>query len=94
VAQEKRPAAAEDAFAKAQEADVKRDADVKRLVEKRKAERERRQQWADKRRYQQRQEHELREVQDKVREETEPRRQSAIEPVKVEMPQIKLFGSD
>jgi hypothetical protein len=94
VAQEKRPAAAEDAFAKAQEADIKRDADVKRLVDKRKAERERRQQWADKRRYQQRQEHELREVEDKVREETEPRRQSAIEPVRVEMPRIQLFGAE
>jgi hypothetical protein len=94
VAQEKRPAAAEDAFAKAQEADVKRDAEVKRLVEKRKAERERRQQWADKRRYQQRQEQELREVEDKVRDETEPRRQSAVEPVRIEMPQVRLFGAE
>ena len=94
AAQETRRASSGDAFAKAQEADIKRDADVKRLVEKRKAERERRQQWADKQRYQARQQHELREVEDKVREETEPRRQSAIEPVRIEMPQIKLFGSD
>jgi vacuolar-type H+-ATPase subunit E/Vma4 len=45
-------------------------------------------------RTQQRQQQELREVEDKVREETEPRRQSAIEPVRIEMPQIKLFGAE
>jgi hypothetical protein len=92
--QEPRRASSGDAFAKAQEADIKRDTEVKRLVEKRKAERERRQQWADKRRNQQRQEQELREVEDKVRDETEPRRQSAIEPVRIEAPQISLFGSE
>jgi hypothetical protein len=90
--QEPRRASSGDAFAKAQQADIKRTADVKRMVERRKLERERRQQWADKR--QPRQEQELREVEDKVRDETEPRRQSAIEPVRIEMPQIKLFGSD
>jgi hypothetical protein len=90
--QEPRRASSGDAFAKAQQADVKRSAEVKRMVEKRKLERERRQQWADKR--QPRQEQELREVEDKVRDETEPRRQSAIEPVRIETPQIKLFGSD
>jgi hypothetical protein len=63
-------------------------------MDKRRAERQRRQQWADKRRHQQRQEQELREVEDKVREETEPRRQSAIEPVRIEMPQIRLFGEE
>jgi hypothetical protein len=94
VAQEPRPVASPDTFAKAQEADIRRDADAKRLVEKRKAERERRQQWADKRRSQQRQEQELREVEDKVRDETEPRRQSAIEPVRIETPQIRLFGPE
>jgi hypothetical protein len=90
VAQEPRRAASGDAFAKAQEADIKRAAEVKRMVEKRKLERERRQQWADKR--QPRQAQELREVEEKVREETEPRRQSAIEPVRIEMPRIGLFG--
>ena len=63
-------------------------------MEKRKVERERRQQWADKRRYQARQQQDLREVEEAVREETEPRRQSAIEPVRVETPQIRLFGSE
>jgi hypothetical protein len=92
AAQEPRRASSGDAFAKAQQADVKRTAEVKRMVEKRKLERERRQQWADKR--QPRQEQELREVEDEVREETEPRRESAIEPVRIEMPRIKLFGSD
>jgi hypothetical protein len=93
-AQEQRSVASEDAFAKAREADVRRDAEAKRAADKRKA--ERRQQWADKRRYQQRQAQELRDVEDKVREETEPRRERvfAAEPVKIEMPQIRLFGPE
>jgi hypothetical protein len=76
--------APEDAFART------RDADVKRAAEKRRA--ERRQQWADKRRHQQRQE--LQAVEESVREETEPRRQFAPEPVKIEMRQIRLFGEE
>jgi hypothetical protein len=93
-AQEQRSVASEDAFAKAREADVRRDAEAKRAADKRKA--ERRQQWADKRRYQQRQAQELRDVEDKVREETDPRRERvfAAEPVKIEMPQIRLFGPE
>jgi hypothetical protein len=94
-AQQQRSVASEDAFAKAREADVRRDAEAKRAAaDRRKA--ERRQQWADKRRYQQRQAQELRDVEDKVREETEPRRERvfAAEPVKIEMPQIRLFGPE
>jgi hypothetical protein len=94
ASQDTRPVASPDTFAKAQEGDVKRDTDVRRSVEKRRAERERHQQWADKRRIQQRQELELREVEDRVRDETEPRRQSVIEPVRIEAPQIRLFGSE
>jgi hypothetical protein len=77
-------AAPEDALAKA------RDADVKRAVEKRKA--ERRQQWAERRR--QRQQQELRTVEQIVREDTEPRPKFAAEPVRIEMPQIRLFGPE
>jgi hypothetical protein len=68
-----------------------RDTDVKR-VDKRRA--ERRQQWADRRRYQQRQERELQGVEETVREETEPRRGYAVEPVRVEGPRIRLFGEE
>jgi hypothetical protein len=93
AAQEHRRGSSQDVFAKAPET-LKRDADAKRQADKRKLERERREQWADKRRYEQRQEQELREVEDKVREETESRRQSAIEPVRIEMPQIRLFGEE
>jgi hypothetical protein len=77
-------AAPEDAFAKA------RDADVRRAVEKRRV--ERRQQWAEKRR--QRQQQELRAVEGKAREETEPRQEFAVEPVKIEFPRIRLFDPD
>jgi hypothetical protein len=77
-------AAADDALAKA------RDADVRRAVERRKA--ERRQQWAERRR--QRQQQELIVVEEKVRQETEPRREFVSEPVKIEMPQIRLFGPE
>jgi hypothetical protein len=94
VTQEQRRVSSQDTFAKVQEADIKRDAEAKRWAEKRKVERERRQQWADKRRYQARQQQDLREVEEAVREETEPRRQSAIEPVRVETPQVRLFGSE
>jgi hypothetical protein len=74
----------ENALAKA------RDADVKRTMEKRKA--ERRQQWVEKRR--QRQQQELRAVEERAREETEPTQMFAAEPVRIEMPQIRLFGQE
>ena len=73
----------DDAFAKA------RAAEAKRAMEKRKA--ERRQQWAEKRR--QRQQQELRAVEQKVRDDTEPR-QFAADPVRMQAPQFRLFGSD
>jgi hypothetical protein len=62
-----------------------RDADINRVsAEKRRA--ERRQQWAEKRQYQRRQDRDLREVEQKVREDTEP--------VRVEMPRVKFFDVD
>jgi hypothetical protein len=78
--------APEDAFAKA------RDADAKRVTEKRKA--ERRQQWTERRRHMQRQDKELREVEEKVREETGPRQAFTAEPARLEMPRIRLFEDD
>jgi hypothetical protein len=69
-----------------------RDADVKRVMDKRKA--ERRQQWTERRRHLQRQDQELRAVEEKVREETEPRQAFTPEPVKLEMPRIKLFDPE
>ena len=77
-------AAPENALAKA------RDAEMKRAVEKRKL--ERRQQWAEKRR--QRQQQELRAVEERVREETGPTQVFAAEPVRIEMPRIRLFGQE
>jgi hypothetical protein len=81
----------QDAMAKA------RDADSKRLAEKRKADRH--QQWADRRRYREPREHELRDVEQSVREDTEPRVGDYVEPrgsvgvpVREESPQIRLFG--
>jgi hypothetical protein len=74
--------AAENALARARDADLKRAAEKRRL--------ERRQQWAERRR--QRQQQELRAVEEKVREETGPRQVFAAEPVRIEMPQIRLFG--
>jgi hypothetical protein len=79
------PAASEDAIAKA------RNADAKRAMEKRKL--ERRQQWAERRWHQQRQEQELRSVEEKVREETEPRQEFAPEPARVTRV-IRLFGPE
>jgi len=61
-------------------------------AEKRRA--DRRQQWAEKRRYQQRQEQELRDVEQKVREQTEPAQAFAAEPVKLDMPRIRLFDAE
>ncbi len=78
--------------AASEEASKPRDADVKRTTERRRV--DRRQQWAEKRRYQQRQDQELRAVEERVREETEPRREFAVEPVRIETPRIRLFGSE
>jgi hypothetical protein len=84
----------EDAFAKTRGADVMRDADgrreAKRAEEKRKT--ERRQQWTERRRNMRRQDQELRDVEQKVREETEPT--FAAEPVRMEMRRIRLFDSE
>jgi hypothetical protein len=66
-----------------------RDADIRRAEDKRRA--ERRQQWAERRRQKQQ---ELKAVEQKVREDIEPRQEPAVEPVKIEMPQIRLFGPD
>jgi hypothetical protein len=83
-------AASDGAMAKA------RDGDLKRGIEKRKT--ERRQQWTERRRRQPRQEpgqdQELREVEEKVRNETEPRREFVADPVRIEMPRIRLFGPE
>lgn len=80
----------QDAMAKA------RDADLKRLAEKRKADRH--QQWADRRRYREPREQEMHNVEQSVREDTEPRyaepRYFVGEPARAESPQIRLFGPD
>ncbi len=83
-------AAPETALAMVRAAEAKRtDAEAKRAMERRRA--ERRQQWAEKRR--QRQQQELRAVEQTVREDTEPR-QFAAEPVRMQTPQFRLFGSE
>lgn len=79
-------AASSDAYAKA------RDTEVKRASERRRA--ERRQQWVEKRRQPPKRDVELQAVEEKVREVTEPNREFAAEPVRLEMPQIRLFGAD
>jgi hypothetical protein len=79
--------APENAFAKARDADLRREA--RRAEQKRRA--ERRQQWAERRRP--RQDQELRDVEARVREETEPRAFTA-EPASLEIPRIKLFDSE
>jgi hypothetical protein len=90
-----------DAFAKARDSDMKsrdadiksRDADTKRAAtEKRRA--ERRQQWADRRRDRQPREQELEAVERSVREVTEPRQAFMDEPVRMDVPRIRLFGDD
>jgi hypothetical protein len=80
-------ASPQDAVARARDADTRR-----AVVEKRRY--DRRQQWAEKRRYQQRQDRELREVEQRVREETEPTQAVAAEPAKLEMPRVRLFESE
>jgi hypothetical protein len=94
-------AAPEESFAKARDTDVKRDA--RRAEDKRKA--ERRQQWTERRKWRQRDDGdgELRDVERRVREDTEPRRVRedseprplfASEPARLETRRIKLFGND
>ena len=79
-------AAPENALAKA------RDADGKRVTEKRRI--ERRQQWTERRRYPQRQDQELRDDEERVREESEPRQAFTPEPIRLDMPRIRLFGDE
>lgn len=86
-AAQKRAAAPEDALARARDVDIKRPVTDKRRSE-------RRQQWSEKRRAQQRQDQELREVEQRVREETETRPIFASEPMRTEVPRIRLFDLD
>jgi type IV secretory pathway VirB10-like protein len=76
-------AAADDAVART------RDGDSRRAVEKRRTERH--QHWADRRRHQPRQEQELQAVDERGREEIEPRREFAPEPERGTRV-IRLFG--
>ena len=78
-------ATADDAVARA------RDGDVRRAVEKRRADRH--QHWADRRRHQPRQEQEWQAVDEKVREEIEPRQEFAPEPERATRV-IRLFGPE
>jgi hypothetical protein len=77
-------AAPDDAVAKARGGEVKRAEGNRKF--------ERRQQWTERRRYKPRQEQELIAVEEKVRGDTEPRRELAAEPARIEMPLFKLFG--
>jgi hypothetical protein len=81
--------APDDADAKARDADMKR-------AERKKA--ERRQQWSDRRRTPANRDQELRDVEQQVRASTEARAYDARSyeerPVRVEAPQIRLFGGD
>jgi hypothetical protein len=90
--------APEDAFAKVRDADVAkaRDVDVRetRRAERERRRAERRQQWAERYRHVQRQDDELRDVELKIREETEPTQAFRAEPNRIEIPRIKLFGDD
>jgi hypothetical protein len=76
-------AAADDAVARTRDVDVRR--------EKRRAERHQR--WADRRRHQPREEQELQAVDERAREEIEPRREFAPEPERVTRV-IRLFGPE
>ena len=89
AAAQKKATTPDDAFARAKEVDVKRAATEKRRSE-------RRQQWSEKRRYQRREDpdQELREVEARVREQTETRPIFASEPAHNEMPRIRLFDRD
>ena len=55
---------------------------------------EHRQQWTERRRYKSHQQQELIAVEEKVREDTEPRRELAADPVRIETPLIRLFGPE
>jgi hypothetical protein len=105
VAAAEQPAARapEDSFAKARDADMRRDG--RRAEEREKRKFDRRQQWTERRKWRQRDDDdgELREVERRVREDTEPRRvredseprpRFASEPSRLEMPRIRLFGND
>ena len=86
----------EDASAKTRSTDVARDTDVRREAKRAEEKRntDRRQQWTERRRNLRRQDQELRDVEQKVREETESARAFAAEPVKMEGPRIRLFGDN
>jgi hypothetical protein len=73
---------ADDSYAKA------RDADLKRAAERRKA--ERRSQWTDRRRYPPSREQELRDVEESVREDTGTRVYEQ-RPMRLEYPQVRFF---
>jgi hypothetical protein len=79
-------AAPDDALARARGGEVRRAEGNRKF--------ERRQQWTERRRYKQRQQQELIAVEEKVREDTEPRREYVAEPAKIEMPLIRLFGPE
>lgn len=81
----------DDAYARARDVDLQRDA---RRAERDRRRAERRQQWADRRRPALSPSDELRDVERKVREETEPTQAIAVEPARAEMPRIRLFGDD
>jgi hypothetical protein len=83
-------AAPEESYAKAREADVKRE--PRRAEEKRRG--ERRQQWADRRKSRARDGDDLRDVERAIREDTEARQSPAAEPVRMEMPRIRLFDPE
>ena len=94
VAAHEQASSPDDAYAKARDADLRRDADQKR-AERRKAER-RQQQWAERRRQQQsREQDDLRSVEQAVREDSEARAYPVYReaPSRAEFP-IRLFGDD
>jgi hypothetical protein len=82
--------APDESVGKARDADVRREA--RRAEEKRRA--ERRQQWAERRKPRPRDGDDLRDVERAVREETEPTRVFSAEPIRMEVPRIRLFGEE
>jgi hypothetical protein len=100
VAAAEQKAAPEDSFAKARDGDLKRDARRAEERERRKAERRQqwteREQWGERRKWRQRDDDdgELREVERRVREDSESRPLFASEPARMGMPRIRLFGND
>ncbi|MDO8397938.1 MAG: hypothetical protein Q7T45_08955 [Bradyrhizobium sp.] len=89
AAQKQAATAPEDSLAKAKDIDIKRAATEKRRGE-------RRRQWSEKRRYQRREDpdQELREVEAKVREETETTGFFGTEPVRSEGRRIRIIDLD